>query len=348
MIKAGIVGVSGYSGIELFHILSMHPDVEIIAISSRTYDGEKLGEIYPHLSHIDKICKEYSPEELADLCDVIFTAVPHGGPAMEYAIPIKQANKKLIDLSADFRIKDKEIYEAWYNVEHTQSKLLTEAVYGLPELHREEIKKAWLIANPGCYTTAAILSIAPLIKNEIIDESSIIIDAKSGASGAGRKIKQNLHFPELDEGIQAYAVGKHRHIPEIEQELTLLAKKNVSITFVPHLVPMIRGILSVSYLNVKMGRNRLLQEEIIEVYKNFYHTHPFVRVLGRNLPNTKYTAGTNYIDIAIQTDEKNNRIIILSAIDNLIKGASGQAVQNMNLAFGLKEDTGLKFKPIYP
>lgn len=345
MIKAGIVGVSGYGGIELFHILESHPDVEIKAISSQTYNGMKLSEVFPHLYDVPFICKNYSPLELAEICDVIFTSVPHGGPAMDFAIPIKNAGKKLIDLSADFRLKDVNVYKEWYKVDHKYPELLKDAVYGLPELHRDEIKKAWLIANPGCYTTSAILAISPVINEDFIDQKSIIIDSKSGISGAGRKPKPHLHFPELEESFQAYSPAEHRHTSEIEQEISILGKKDITVTFVPNLVPMIRGILSTTYITLKSGIN---VKKVVEIFKKFYNAHPFVRILEEKLPNTKFVTGTNYIDIAVRIDERNGRLIIISALDNLIKGASGQAVQNMNLAFGLAEDRGLKFKPIYP
>lgn len=345
MIKAGIVGVSGYSGLELFHILISHPGVEVSAISSRTYNGKKIGEVYPHLTNFDFVCKEYSPEEIAKTCDVIFTAVPHGGPAMEYAIPVKKEGKKLIDLSADFRIKDKDIYEKFYKIKHAYPDLLKEAVYGIPELYRDEIKQAWLIANPGCYPTGIILSMMPLLKENIIDEKSIIIDSKSGVSGAGRSPKQNLHFPEVNEGFQAYSIIGHRHTPEIDQELSLISGKKISVIFVPHLAPITRGILSVVYAKIKRD---IELKKIVEIFKNFYNNHNFIRILENNLPNTKHVAGTNYVDISINLANDKKTLIVISAIDNLIKGASGQAVQNMNLAFGLEETAGLLLKPVYP
>lgn len=345
MIKVGIVGVSGYGGIELFHILHSHPEVKIEAISSRTYDGLNIGEVYPHLSHLNFICRDYSPDEMAKNCDLVFTSVPHGGPAMEYAEPIKKEGKKLIDLSADFRISDVNVYEKYYKTKHLFPELLKEAVYGLPEIHRNEIKNAWLIANPGCYPTGIILSLAPLFKEKIIDESSIIIDSKSGVSGAGRTPKQNLHYPELDEGFQAYAVNSHRHASEIDQELSLLADKKVSVIFVPHLAPMIRGILSVVYVKVKKD---IELKKVVEIFKKFYNNQVFIRILEKNLPNTKYVSGTNFVDLSITLTEDKKTLIIISAIDNLIKGASGQAVQNMNIAYGLEEGLGLNLKPCYP
>jgi len=345
MIKAGIVGVSGYGGVELFHILSNHPDVEITAISSRSYAGKKIGEVYPHLINYDITCKEYTPDEIAELCDVIFTAVPHGGPGMEFAAAGKKAGKKVIDLSADFRLKDLSIYEEWYKTKHMFPEFLNEAVYGLPELYREKIKKTWLIANPGCYTTSAILSLCPIIKEKIIDETSIIVDAKSGTSGAGRTLKQNLHFSELDASFQAYSIPKHRHCPEIEQEISNFSDNKIKITFTPHLVPMVRGILSVSYAKLI---KKISQDDLVEIYKNIYKDEPFVRILTTHLPNTKFVSNTNYIDIAVKIDDRTDRVIIISAIDNLIKGASGQAVQNMNIMFGLNEKNGLNLKCAYP
>lgn len=344
MIKAGIVGVSGYGGIELFHILTNHPEVEIVAISSRTYAGQKLNTVFPHLAHIDIVCDQYSPEELADMCDVVFTAVPHGGAAMEYAPPVKKRGKIFIDLSSDFRLKDKDLYESWYKVDHKVPELLSEAVYGLTELHRDEIKDAWLLATPGCYPTCSILAIYPVLQAGFIDHKGIIIDAKSGTSGAGRTLKQMLHFSELDGSFQAYAVAEHRHTPEIEQELGL-AKPNTSITFVPHLVPMVRGILSVSYTTLT---KTIRESELIELYRRFYQDSPFVRILDDHLPNTKYVRGSNFIDIGFKIDEKNKRLMIISAIDNVIKGTSGMAVQNLNLAHGLDETTGLNFKLMFP
>ena len=277
MIKAGIVGVTGYSGIELFHILNIHPEVEITVIKSHTYNGKQLSSIYPHLTHLDIVCKDYSSTEMAELCDVVFTAVPHGGASFEYAQAVKKAGKKLIDLSADFRLKNSDVYEKWYGAKHSLQELLKEAVYGLPELHRDEIKNAWLIANPGCYTTCSILACAPLMNEDFIDASSIIVDAKSGASGAGRKLKENFQFSEMDESFSAYNIaGDHRHTPEIEQELSFCAGKEIIITFTPHLVAMVRGILAATYINVK---KQVELKKIVEKFKKFYNTHPFVRIL---------------------------------------------------------------------
>jgi N-acetyl-gamma-glutamyl-phosphate reductase len=345
MVKVSIVGISGYSGVELFHILNNHPEACIVAVTSGSHNGQKLSEIFPHLANVDLVCNDYSPDEVAKLSDVIFTCVPHGGPAMDYAASAKKFSKKMIDLSADFRLKDKNIYEKWYKVTHKYPELLSEAVYGLPELHREEIKKAWLIGNPGCYTTAAILALSPLLKNDLIDEKTIIVDAKSGVSGAGRKMKQEYHFTELNEGLSAYGFATHRHTPEIEQEISLVSKTNIVISFSPNLVPMVRGILSSSYAKLKI---KIDYAEVLSMFKSMYKDEPFVRIMENGMPNTKFVAGTNYIDIAVKIDERTNTIAVFTAIDNLIKGASGQAVHNFNLMFGFDEKTGLNLKPNFP
>lgn len=346
MIKAGIVGISGYGGIELFRILSGHPEVKIEIIKAHSSNGERLSTLYPHLTQFDYLCRDVSCEEMARQCDVIFTATPHGGASAAYVPFVKQYQKKMIDLSADFRLKNKDTYKEWYgDGEEVDFRFLTEAVYGLPELHKEEIRKGWLIANPGCYTTASILANAPLLKQKLIEPDSLIIDAKSGVSGAGRKPKQHLHYPEMEGGISAYAIATHRHTPEIEQELSLLAGKEVILTFTPHLVPMIRGILAVSYAKLSV---QITEEELYALYREFYREEPFVRVVREYLPCTKYTAGSNYIDIAIRKEERTGRVIVISSIDNLIKGASGQAIQNMNLMFGFPEKLGLDFVSLYP
>jgi len=344
LIKASIVGISGYGGIELFRILNNHPEVKIVSIFSESNKGQKLGTLYPQFSHIEMYCTDKTPDDIVKESDVIFAAVPHGGASLEYAKSAKKYGKKIIDLSAEFRLKDKNVYEEWYNEKYEAEDLLKDAVYGLPELHKNDIKKAWLIANPGCYTTAGILANAPLLKEKIIDSKSIIIDSKSGVSGAGKKPKDNLHFPELDEGFCAYSVPKHRHTPEIEQELSFISGEDIKITFTPHLVPMVRGILSVSYstMTKKTGI-----KDIYDIYRNFYKNEPFVRVV-ESLPNTKHVAGSNFVDISIKLDERTGRVIVISALDNLIKGASGQAVQNMNLMYNLPETTGLNFVGVYP
>ncbi len=344
MVKVSIVGISGYGGIELFRILSQHKDVEIINIYSESNKGEKIGKLYPQFSHINMVCADKSIEEVVKESDVVFTAVPHGGASVPYALLGKKYNKKIIDLSAEFRIHDASVYEKWYGTKIEEMELLKEAVYGLPELHKEKIKKAWLIANPGCFTTSGILANAPLVKSNIIDLDSIIVDAKTGVSGAGKKPRADLHFPELDESFYAYGVTTHRHTPEIEQELSGLAGKNIEITFTPHMVPMVRGILSTSYSKLK---DDTTEEKIYDLYREFYKDAPFVRIVD-TLPTTKHVAGSNFLDIAIRVDKRTKRVIVISALDNLIKGASGQAVQNMNIAFNLKESEGLTMVGVYP
>jgi len=344
MIRVSIIGISGYVGIELFRILKQHKNLEIVNIYSESNKNETIGKLYPQFSHINMKCVDKTSEDIVKESDVIFTAVPHGGASIPYTLFAKKYNKKIIDLSAEFRLKDPAIYEEWYGNKIEDKELLKEAVYGLPELHKDEIKNGWLIANPGCYTTASILANAPLVKNRIIDLDSIIIDAKSGASGAGKKPKADLLFSELDESFYPYSVTTHRHTPEIEQELTNLAEKKIEITFTPHLVPMVRGIIATSYSKLK---DNITEEKLYTLYRDFYKEASFVRVID-NIPNTKWVATSNFIDIAIRIDKRTNRVIVISALDNLIKGASGQAVQNMNIMFGEKEDEALTMLGVYP
>ena len=344
MIRASIVGISGYGGIELFRILMQHKNVEIVNIYSESNKNEPIGKLYPQFSHIDMKCVDKTPEEIVKDSDVVFTAVPHGGASLPYTLFAKKHNKKLIDLSAEFRLKDPSIYEKWYEDKIEDINILKEAVYGLPELHKDEIKKGWLIANPGCYTTASILANAPLVKNSLIDLNTIIIDAKSGVSGAGKKPKSNLHFAELNENFYPYAVTSHRHTPEIEQELTILAGKKIEITFTPHLLPMVRGIIATSYSKLK---DNITEDELYKIYRGFYKNAPYVRVID-DIPNTKCVAGSNFIDIGIRIDKRTNTLIVISALDNLIKGASGQAIQNMNIMFDEKETEALNIVGVYP
>ena len=346
MIKAGIVGATGYTGIDLLKILTEHAQVQVECLTTASNNGRKINDIFPHLRGIDMLCEDISPVDMVKRCDVVFTATPHGGASLPYAKECVRQGKKIIDLSADFRLRNRSVYEEWYEVSAPGQDLLDLAVYGLPELYGERIKKTSILANPGCYTTASILANAPLIACGLIDENSIIIDAKSGTSGAGRSAKVPNLFCEVNEGIRAYGVTTHRHTPEIEQELSLLAGKNVKVTFTPHLVPMNRGILAVSYSKIKKD---LTEDELTAVYKDFYKNAPFVRVLnGGILPNTRYTAYTNYVDIAVKKDARTERYIIISSLDNLLKGAAGQAVQNMNLMFGFDETEGLKNFGFYP
>lgn len=336
MVKAAVLGSTGYAGAELVRILSSHPDAEIVYLASHSYAGKKFSDIYPGMRSVcdmtlsdDDICKA------AENADVLFMALP-AGIASEAVTPELLEKCVVIDLGADFRLHDAKIYEAWYRKEHKHPELLSEAVYGLPEIHRESIKGKKLIANPGCYTTCTILTLYPLIKAGLIDTSSIVIDAKSGTSGAGRGEKLGSMFCEVNESIKAYGVANHRHTPEIEQELSLAAGKDIVLQFTPHLVPMNRGILSCCYAKLRKG---VSEADVRNAY-GMYSDEPFIRV-SDDLPETKYVKGTNMVDISFRIDGRTGNIIAIGAIDNLVKGAAGQAVQNMNIAFGLDETEGL-------
>jgi len=345
-IKVGVIGAGGYAGVTLISILLSHPSADLVWISSEpAHKGKKLSELYPHLKPVkDLVCLDPLPKDKLKDVDVVFLGVPHG-LAMNFVPELMKAGKKVIDLSADYRFKDQAVYEKWY-VPHKGSEYLKETVFGLPELHKEEIKKSNLIGNPGCYPTAAILGAAPLFANGLVDTSKIIVDAKSGVSGAGRGLNLITHFPECNEGVVAYKIFKHRHTAEINQELGDLAKVKLSASFVPHLIPMNRGILATIYCDLKMKKS---EQEILDIYKDFYKEAPFVHVLDQGqFPSTKYIAGTNNCVIGLTINQENNQIVVVSAIDNLVKGASGQAVQNMNLIFGLPEDEGLSKIALYP
>ncbi|OPX88814.1 MAG: N-acetyl-gamma-glutamyl-phosphate reductase [Pelotomaculum sp. PtaB.Bin104] len=345
-IKVGIVGATGYTGAELVRILYRHPEVELVSLITQNYDGIPFSEVYPHLyQYNDMICEKLDLPALLDVADVIFVALPHGH-AMPIALEAANRGKKLIDLGADFRLNDYSVYEEWYKVEHTARDLLGEAVYGLPELNREQIRRARLVANPGCYPTSALLALAPLLSKKLIDPGSIIIDSKSGVSGAGRGLSLDVHFCEVNENFKAYGVGVHRHTPEIEQELGKLAGETVTISFTPHLLPITRGILSTVYAKLNTS---LCQNEVQEYYQEYYQAERFVRVLPTGLlPRTKWTAGTNHCDLGIVVDPRTGRVIVIAAIDNVVKGASGQAVQNMNIICGLPEDTALIGPGLFP
>jgi N-acetyl-gamma-glutamyl-phosphate reductase len=345
MIRVGIYGGSGYTGLELMRILLRHPGVEVTGLTSRKFKGQPLSDTYPLFEGLTDIrFIDASAEELAAMADVIFMATPHG-EAMAVAPAFIAAGKKVIDLSADFRLRDLDVFAAWYH-KHTAPELMKRAVYGLPELYREEVKKADLVANPGCYVTSAILALAPALRGKVIDPSTIIVDSKSGVSGAGRDPVIGSLFCEVDEGFKAYKVNGHRHSPEIEQELSVLAGQEVKISFTPHLLPLTRGILSTVYASLK---KTLSTAELIELYNSFYGGEPFIRVLNRgSYPNVSSVKGTNFCHLGLAVDERTNRVIILSAIDNLVKGASGQAVQNMNLMCGLREDTALDMIALFP
>ena len=345
MIRVGIYGGSGYTGLELMRILLRHPDVEVTGLTSRKFKGQPLSDTYPVFEGLTDIrFIDASPGELAGMADVIFTATPHG-EAMAVAPAFLEAGKKVIDLSADFRLRDLDVFAKWYH-RHTAPDLVKRAVYGLPELYREDVKKADLVANPGCYVTSAILALAPALREQVIDPATIIVDSKSGVSGAGRDPVIGSLFCEVDEGFKAYKVNGHRHSPEIEQELSVLAGREVTISFTPHLLPLNRGILSTVYASLK---KTLSTAELIALYRNFYGNEPFIRVLNQgSYPNVSSVKGTNFCHLGLAVDERTNRVIILSAIDNLVKGASGQAVQNMNLMCGLREDTALDMIALFP
>ena len=345
-IKAGIIGATGYAGGELVRILSRHPEVEIVWYGSRSYIDQNYADVYRNMFEIvDAKCLDDNMEELAERADVIFTATPQGFCASMMSEEILNKTK-IVDLSADFRIKDVKTYEKWYGIEHKSPQFIEEAVYGLCEVNREQIKGARLIANPGCYTTCSILTAYPLAKEGLIDMSTLIVDAKSGTSGAGRGAKVPNLYCEVNENIKAYGVASHRHTPEIEEQLGYAAGEEVLINFTPHLVPMNRGILATEYAK---STKKVTPEEVKAVYDKYYAKETFVRVLGDGVcPETKWVEGSNYVDIGFKIDERTGRIIMMGAIDNLVKGAAGQAVQNMNLLFGLDETTGLDLVPMFP
>jgi len=340
-IKAGIIGATGYAGAELVRILLTHPESEISAISSVSFEGKKLSEVYPsYKSLCDMECK--NQDEVVEKSDVIFAALPHG-LSQELAAQCDKAGKAFIDLGADFRLESEEEYKEWYGCDFLDHDLHKRSVYGLPELFRENIKGKRIIANPGCYTTGAPLALAPAVKAGLVSTEGIIVDSKSGVTGAGRKPSQGNHYPELNEGFHAYKVANHRHTPEIEQTLGKLSGKKVTITFVPHLLPVNRGIISTCYARINDG---VTFEQIRAEYENFYKDEFFVRLLkdGENadIHNIKYS---NFCDISLHHDKRTNTLVAISAIDNMVKGAAGQAVQNMNIIFGLPETTGLVIVP---
>ena len=346
MIKVGIIGATGYAGGELVRILMGHKDAEIKWYGSRSYVDQKYADVYRNMFQIvDAKCMDDNMEELADQVDVIFTATPQGLCASLVNEEIL-SKTKIIDLSADFRLKDVNVYEEWYKIEHKAPQYIDEAVYGLCEINRDLVKSARIVANPGCYTTCSILTAYPLAKEGLIDMSTLIIDAKSGTSGAGRGAKLPNLYCEVNENIKAYGVATHRHTPEIEEQLGYASGEKVVLNFTPHLVPMNRGILATEYATLK---KKVTYEEVKAVYDQYYAKEKFVRVLDRDVcPETKWVEGSNYVDIGFKIDTRTNRIIMMGAIDNLVKGAAGQAVQNMNLLFGLPEDEGLELVPMFP
>jgi len=345
MLRVGIIGASGYTGVELARILSGHPEVKLTVATSRQYAGTPLSEVFPNLrKRLDLVCENLATEELVKRADFFFTAVPHK-TAMDIVPPLLAAGKKVVDLSADFRIRDVAVYEQWYQP-HSSAELIDEAAYGLPELYRNQVKNARLVANPGCYPTSITLGLAPLLRARLIDPATLVIDSKSGTSGAGRSASVGSLFCEVTDGFRAYKVGgSHRHIPEIEQELSALAGDSVTVSFTPHLLPISRGILSSMYASTSGAS----EQEIQQLYEKTYADEPFVRVCPPGtFPATQYVRGSNCCDIGIKMDPRTGRIIVLSAIDNIAKGASGQAVQNMNLMNGFDETCALMGAPFFP
>ena len=350
MIRAGIIGATGYAGGELVRLLLGHGDVEIKWYGSRSYIEKEYASVYQNLFRmVDDVCKDDNLKELAGQVDVIFTATPQGFLASVLDEEILK-KVKVVDLSADYRISDVDVYEKWYQIPHKSPQLIGQAVYGLCELNREKIKKTRLVANPGCYPTCSILSVYPLLKEGLIDPDTIIIDAKSGTSGAGRGAKVQNLFCEVNENIKAYGVASHRHTPEIEEQLSNAAGRPVVLSFTPHLVPMNRGILVTAYASLKETDQGLPSEEQLrDVYERYYGKERFVRFLEKGVcPETRWVEGSNYVDVNIAVDARTKRVIMMGAMDNLVKGAAGQAVQNMNLLFGLPEEQGLVMPPLFP
>ena len=343
-INAGIINVTGYVGMELARLLHQHPEVELTSVTGRSTAGQKLGKVFPHLASIDLTIES----ELGEV-DLAFSAMPHKESAQE-VIPLLDRGTKVVDISADFRLKNAAEYMPWYGLTHPAPELLKQAVYGLPELYRPQIVSAQLVANPGCYPTGAILALAPAVKAGII-EPEIVIDSKSGLSGAGRTATLETHYSEANEDTAAYALEGHRHLPEITQELKLLRpQQSFSVTFVPHLTPMTRGILTTCYATLASGKvtaDKGGEEELRQLYLDFYQDKPFVRIVEAS-PHTKHTWGSNLCFIYPTIDYRTGRLIVISCIDNLVKGGAGQAIQNMNLMLGLHEVVGLQAPAIYP
>ena len=344
MIKVGLVGATGYAGQQLLWILEKHKEVEIIFLSSNSYEGKDISEIYKNYEkyYSKKLISQNEVEEKLGEIDLLFMALPHG-MSEKLAYEALKKNVKVIDLGADFRLDDSETYESWYNVKHEYPEVNNEAVYGLPELYKEKIKKSNIIAAPGCYPTSAILGTAPLLKNNLVDTKNIIVDSKSGVSGAGRGLNVNSLFTEVNENFKAYNLFMHRHTPEIEQEMGKTAGKDVSVIFTPHLLPINRGILSTIYLDLN---RKISQKEVYEIYREFYKNDYFIRI-NEELPEIKNIKNTNICEIGLRVHEEKNKIIIVSTIDNLIKGAGGQAVQAMNIMFGIDEEEGLSYLSMY-
>ncbi len=345
MQKVAVIGASGYTGVELLRLLANHPQAEVVAVTSRQYEGTPICEVFPSLRGFFALkCESIDIASISARADVIFTALPHKN-AMEVIPGFLEAGCKVVDLSADYRLRDQSVYEQWYQT-HSSPELLTEAVYGLPELYREKVRCARLIANPGCYPTSVALGLAPLLEEHLIEPDSLIIDSKSGTTGAGRGLKEASLFCEVNEGFKAYGVASHRHTPEIEQTLSDLQGTSVQVNFTPHLLPVDRGILSTIYAT---PLQQCSTAELLALYQNRYADEPFVRVLPEGqLPNIAYVKGTNLCDIGLVSDPRTGRIIVVSVIDNLVKGAAGQAIQNFNLISGFAETEGLTAAALFP
>ena len=343
--RVGIIGATGYTGVELLRLLLLHPEVEVTALTSQKYAGVPIDQVFPSLmKHLPLKCEELAVDQISKKTDFIFTAVPHK-TAMETVPLFYRQGKKVVDLSADFRFKDPGVYEKWYQ-KHTSADLLPESVYGLPELHREAIRKAKIVGNPGCYPTGALIGLIPLVKMGMVSLENVVIDSKSGVSGAGRDVVLESLFCEVNEGVKAYKIFEHRHLPEIEQELSEVAQKKVSVTFVPHLIPMDRGILTTLYLVLT---KKWKTEEVLNIFQEHYQKEPFIRIYPKGkLPNTKDVRGSNFCNIGVKVNEGDGRAVIVTAIDNLVKGASGEAVQNMNIMLGYPETMGLDVLPLFP
>ncbi len=346
MVKVAICGGSGYTGAELLRILAQHPGVQVTAVTSERSAGKRVTDIFPHLLKYSTLVYEpMDPARLLSQADVFFLALPHA-ESQEAVEAFFSKGKKVIDLSADFRLSDISVYEKWYKTPHHFPTTLKKAVYGLPELYRKAIRKSRLIANPGCYPTGAVLALYPAIRDGLIDIDTIVVDSKSGTSGAGRKADVSISFCEVNEGFKAYGIGTHRHTPEIEQELSHIAGKPVMIDFTPHLVPMDRGIVTTAYAQLK---KKLSTANVLNYYNRRYSKEPFVKVLEEGFyPNAKHVRGSNYCLVGIRVNERTNTLVMVSTIDNLVKGASGQAVQNMNIMLGLEETTALEGLAICP
>ncbi len=344
-VKVSVIGASGYGGAEAVRLLSTHPNVNIVHVTAESQQGQSMSDLYPNLrSFVDQTMIAVDPERIGYESDVTLISLP-SGKAMSLVPILLRQGSKVIDIAADFRLRDASLYPTWYKVTHTAPEYLTEAVYGLPEIHREELQKTRLVANPGCYPAASILALLPLLRARVVHTSGIVIDAKSGVSGAGRGGGGGFGFSETNEDVRAYSVTGHNHIAEIEQELSHLAGASVRVNFTPHLIPMTRGILATTYAPLTQS---LTETDAVALYQETYKDEPFIRVLQDTLPRTKATLGSNYCDISVKINTRTATAIAIAAIDNLGRGAAGQAVQNMNLMCGLPETTGLHFPGLFP